>query len=152
MTKKEYMELLEVIERKALDTHVIGATSMALEKQVPDETMQLLDRQANSRRSSLATDIVDLEANRIASSEYDAEALDWTTLSNKVKKCLWLAHDLDVMVRAIKELLPYKVDLDDGLDSSVNAVLSDLQDRVCDREFELQYRLIAFLPRSVKEI
>ena len=150
MTKEEYMELFEVIERKALDTHVIGATAMALEKLVPDETMQLLDRQSNSRRSSLATDIVDLEANRIASSEYDAEALDWTTLSNKMKKCLWLAHDLDVMVRAITELLPYKVD--NSLDSSVNAVLSDLQDRVCDREFELQYRLIAFLPKSVKEI
>ena len=150
MTKKGYMELFEVIERKALDAHVIGAAAMALELKVPDETMQLLDRQANSRRSSLATDIVDLEANRIASSEYDAEALDWTTLSNKMKKCLWLAHDLDVMTRAITELLPYKVD--NSLDSSVNAVLSDLQDRVCDREFELQYRLIAFLPKAIKEI
>ena len=152
MTKKEYMELFEVIERKALDTHVIGAAAMALELNVPSLVMRLLDRQANSRRSSLAQDIVDLEAKRYANAEYDAEALDWTTLPHKIKKCLWMAHDLVAMTNAIKELLPYKVENDVHLDSSVNAALSDLQDRVCDREFQLQYKLIKLLPKSIKEI
>ena len=146
MTKKEYMDLFEVIERKALDTHVIGATSMALEQQVPIETMQLLDRESNGRRSSLATDIVNLEAVRIVDAEYTVEPVDWTKFSSKLKKCLWLAHDLDVMVKAIEALLPLNKNND------YDVVLSELQDRVCDREFELQYRLIAFLPKSVKEI
>jgi len=72
MNKKEYRAAWLEIEEKALATHVIGATAMALEKKVPDDVMQLLDRQSNGRRSSLAHDIVELELKRMNEAKIEA--------------------------------------------------------------------------------